>query len=323
MSAATLGSQIPHFNRIVQAIRNGRCIPFLGAGVSMAYQSWLNGRQVIPGCPSGGQLRDILVDELRGKQPPPPELDRLFLPDLPSVAEYFHYFDNGQRGELEDVIRREIARAATPRPIHWAIAGIPSIRCVLTPNYDPLVEQAALGQGRKLVGPFIHNQALKQQPKPANLPLELIQGSRFQPERPKPPEGWPLALYKMHGCVNHPNSMLITTSDYVKYIASWRDEKQGMPKPFRDLLVKNTFLFLGYGLNDWNFRVIWEAMIMSFPNGKFEIDSYAIKNAVTEFESDLFKKRGIELIDCDLTLFARALAETFAIDLPEAPEGQP
>lgn len=320
-----LGNQIPHFDRIVQAIRSGKCIPFLGAGVSLAYRSWLNGQCVIQGCPSGDELRKLLVNALQEINPTSEELVGLdHLPDLPSVAEFFHYFNSYQRSELEDLVRREIGLASSPRPIHWAVSGIPSIRCVFTTNYDELLEQAANSHARrrKLLGPFVYDQSLPEQQKPSNLPLDLIQGTRFRPPPADPDDGYPLVLYKMHGCVRHSDSMLITTNDYVKYIALWRDERRGMPKEFRDLLYKYTFLFLGYGLADWNFRVIWEAMITSFPNGKFEIDSYAIKKPVTRFESSLFKKLGIELIDCDLTLFARALAQEFKVDIPEPHAGE-
>ena len=127
----------------------------------------------------------------------------------------------------------------------------------------------------------------------------------------------------MHGSVQCPGSLLITTYDYVKYIASWRDERLGMPKAFRDLLLQNSILFLGYGLGDWNFRVIWETMIASFPGGRFPIQSYAIKKDVTKFESAIFASRNIELIDCDLTLFARALAEEFGITIPAHPSSNP
>jgi len=50
-----------------------------------------------------------------------------------------------------------------------------------------------------------------------------------------------MLLYKMHACVQHPDSMLITTYDYVRYIAMWRDKRAGMATEFRDLLLKRVF----------------------------------------------------------------------------------
>jgi hypothetical protein len=217
-----MGVVIPSFGHIVNAIRSGKCIPFLGAGVSMAYKNWRNGQVEVPGCPSADELRQILENALRGKTPLPSELERVRLPDLPSVAEFFHYFDNGQRGEIEDLVRGAIRRAVCPRPIHWALAGIPSIRCVFTTNYDQLVEEAVRKEElcRRLIGPFVHDQSQVEQQKPEGLPIELIQNTAHRPDAPVPPEGYPLVLYKMHGCVGHPDSMFITTYDYVKYIAS-------------------------------------------------------------------------------------------------------
>jgi len=305
-----LGDSIPQFDRIVNAIRNGTCIPFLGAGVSTGYRDWRNGQAEILGCPSGSELRNELEQALKQRHPPVRELDRLTLSDLPALAEFFNYCDGGHRGEMENVVRSSLQRAASPRPIHWVLASIPSIRCVFTTNYDELVEQAVTQP--RIVLPYVYDQSLKRQQRPDDFPEELLINSRFNPNAPIPP----LVLYKMHGCVNRPGSMLITTFDYVRYLADWKDSHLGMPKEFRNLLVKNTILFLGYGLGDWNFRVIWEAMISSFPGGRFNIQSYAVRQTVTDFERSLFGNRGIELIPCDLTLLARALAEEFHVEIP-------
>jgi hypothetical protein len=245
--------------------------------------------------------------------------------DLPSIAEFYVYFDSGQRTEIEEKVKEAIQRAQSPRPIHWVLSGIPSIRCMFTTNYDELVEEACRHNAskRNLLGPYVYDQSKGEQAKPENIPIDIVSNRPFRADAAVPQEGYPLLLYKMHGCVRHPDSLLITTYDYVKYIASWRDERLGMPKQFRDLLLKNTILFLGYGLGDWNFRVIWEAMVGAVPGGRFPIQSYAIKKGVTEFERSLFAARNIWLIDCDLTLFARALAEAFGFTIPEPPSSLP
>lgn len=323
---ASLRASIPSFDRIANAIRGGRCIPFLGAGVSMAFKNWRNGQQEIPGCPSGWELKEILETALRAKAQESPDLDRVPLGDLPSVAEFYQFFDSGYRGEIEDYVKNAIRRAQYPRPVHWVLTGIPSIRCVFTTNYDELVEDAArkVLPRRNLLGPYVYDQSQIEQQKPSGIPLDIMTSQRFDWQAPPPPEGHPLLLYKMHGCVRHSDSMLITTYDYVRHIATWREERAGVPKEFRDLLLKNTILFLGYGLGDWNFRVIWEAMIGAFPGGRFPIQSFAIKKNATEFERSLFTKRNIEVIDCDLTTFARALAAEFNYEIPDiSPLGPP
>ena len=325
MLGPKLGSTIEDFDRIANAIRKGFCVPFLGAGVSMSFRNWRNGQRDMPGCPSGWELKNILDRALRAKTPPSPELDRVPLGDLPSVAEFYAYIESGHRNEIEQIVTDSIRLATFPRPIHWILAGIPSIRCVFTTNYDELVEQAcrAVSPNRNLLGPYVYDQSKEEQERPSNIPIDIVSNRKFESTTGTPPEGHPMLLYKMHGCVRHPGSMLITTYDYVRYIATWRDERAGMPKEFRDLLLKNTILFLGYGLGDWNFRVIWEAMVGAFPGGRFPIQSYAIKKDITHFERSLFAARNIALIDCDLTLLARALAEEFNLDIPEPPASPP
>lgn len=245
------------------------------------------------------------------------DLDRVSLRDLPSVAEFYAYISGGHRDEIEDLVREAIKRATCPRPIHLVLAGIPSVRCVFTTNYDELLEEACrlVTPHRNLVGPYVYDQSRGEQEKPESIPFDA--NKPFEFKATPPPGGHPLVLYKMHGCVRHTKSMLITTYDYVRYIATWRDERTGVPKEFRDLFGTTTILFLGYGLGDWNFRVIWEAMVGAFPSGRMPIQSFAIKSEVTDFERSLFALRGIHLIECDLTLFARALAEEFGFTIPD------
>lgn len=196
---ANLGDSIPNFDRIVRAIESGRCIPFLGAGVSMGFQSWINGQDTIPGCPSGDQLKHELADAIKRTRLPEAQLSTLIsLPDLPSVAEFFHFFDNGQRSDLENVVKQAIASAIFPRPIHWVMTGIPSIRCIFTTNYDELIETAAIKHAtpRDLRGPFVYNQSLPEQVKPSNLPIELIKGDRFNHDTPPRPAAIPWSFIK-------------------------------------------------------------------------------------------------------------------------------
>lgn len=116
---ARLGDSIPNFDRIVRAIESGRCIPFLGAGVSMDFKSWVYGQDIIPGCPSGEQLKFKLTDAIKRARLAETQLNTLAqLPDLPSVAEFFHFVDNGQRGDLEYIVKPAIAPVVYPRPIH-------------------------------------------------------------------------------------------------------------------------------------------------------------------------------------------------------------
>jgi len=315
-----LRESIPSFDRIANAIHSGRCIPFLGAGASRAFKNWRNGQSEIPGSPSGAELKVILEAALRAKAKSNPDLSRVPLVDLPSVAEFYEFFDSGHRDDIEDNIKKVIAQTTFPRPIQWVLTAIPSIRSIFTTNYDELIELAARNviPRRNLIG-YVYDQSKTVQKKPAGIARDIVTNRKFEPPASIPPEGHPLLLYKMHGDVNHPDSMLITTYDYVRHLATWRDERAGVPKGFRDLLLTNSVLFLGYGLGDWNFRVIWEAMISAFPGGQFPIQSFAIKNNATAFERSLFNRRNIEVIDCDVTLFARALAEEFKYDIPNVP----
>ena len=88
-----------------------------------------------------------------------------------------------------------------------------------------------------------------------------------------------------------------------------------MPVYFRQtVLPQRTVLFLGYSLEDWNFRVIWEGVLSDYGN---KTDSYALVKSSSEFQKYFWAKRNIKIIDLDLTDFAIKLAGHFDLEIPQ------
>jgi hypothetical protein len=83
--------------------------------------------------------------------------------------------------------------------------------------------------------------------------------------RPEPPQTAPQD--KMHGSVDIENKdndyFLITEEDYVDFLAS-QGKGITIPQPLVEHLERQDdqlrFLFLGYGLQDWNFRVMLQKL---------------------------------------------------------------
>jgi hypothetical protein len=130
---------------------------------------------------------------------------------------------------------------------------------IVTTNYDDLVEQAFDAKGKPyhlLVYPT-------DWPDRAGSVLWWKPGAK-EPE-PHAPKTLPLSLkdvsiiYKMHGSINRPHesydSFVITEEDYIDFLARMTG---GAAVPARLMLDFQTrpFLFLGYGLADWNLRVM-------------------------------------------------------------------
>ena len=277
---------------ILKAIVDGRCLPFLGAGASASYFS--DGRE-IPGIPTGGGLAELLARTANYRNGPTYDLAR--------VAEYLVYTNNGQRDELERLIAREISQVSEPRPIHTALAQLSTVHFVITSNYDQLLEFEA-GRYRRQLRKHYHD---LQNPKTGHFTANVF---GLDPSE--------LILHKMHGTVENPRSMVITQSDYIRYLANLNDSNRGMPDLFRRTVIPNfVLLFLGYGLEDWNFRVIWEGVLAQYHDTGTQIQSYALVRKPSDFQIGFWRARHIDVLDYDLTDFAATLARRFGLELPQ------
>jgi hypothetical protein len=221
--------------------------------------------------------------------------------DLFKAADAFLYSRNNHRTQLDRLLRQEVAKANGPRPIHTVIAQLQDVYTVLTTNYDCLLE-AACETYRREVFKHVHEQF---KPNSGNW--------RCRAHLVKPQ----LILHKMHGCKERDESMIITRADYIRYLANWNDPAKGMPTCVSSRLPSSTLLFLGYGLADWNLLTIWEGVVSSYPQGGDEIQSFAVMKSVSPEDRHFFQKRNIEVIECDLTHFAIAVAREFKLEIPQ------
>ena len=60
----------------------------------------------------------------------------------------------------------------------------------------------------------------------------------------------PVFLFKLHGCIEHVDSMVLFPSDYEKLYNSNRREAEHTLSALRNLIFNKTFLFIGMGLGD-------------------------------------------------------------------------
>ncbi len=199
------------------------------------------------------------------------------------------------------VIQKKI-KYCEPRPIHTVLAQLDQIKAIITTNYDVILENELLKYNRIL-----------------NKHVYRVRKTDTGHFNPKPfPEKGDIYLHKMHGTVDEPESMVITKSDYIYYLANLNDIDRGMPEYFRRTLINNCrLLFLGYGLEDWNFQVIWEGVLAGYHRDFYPNEAFAIVKKPAPRHKEYWLKRNIKLIDCDLTLFAKELAKKFKKGIPQ------
>jgi hypothetical protein len=296
---------------LVARIYAGRCVPFLGAAA--------NRREDDKGLPVGKDVAERLVQELMREDELAAaaellkltsakaellgsygDLATLGIQNLARVALHFARENDPSRLlELLRVILVEEGRE--PSPLLATLArlrrkgGLP-LRLIVTTNYDRMME-GALGEQRIDYEPVyqpVHGFD-------GNASLAVGQDE----ER--------LILYKIHGSfrdngADDASRVIITEDDYIEFltVATRKDEVVGVPPLIESEMVDSTLLFLGYGLEDWDFRTIYKGLIENLrPHDKRV--SFAVQRNPPAFWVDFWNKKGVKIVDMDVNAFAQKL----------------
>lgn len=305
----------PPYGVIWNKLRAGKVIPFLGAGASMVGR--VSDAQWDPKSPaflpSGRELSHFLANEV--EFPSREERDRN---DLAKVASYYAVMVGRRtlREQLHDVLNHDFAFG----PIHEFLASIPTPQLIVTTNYDLLIEQAFQAAGKKY-DLVIHPTDRKDianaiwwwpdgatEPTvvaPNELDIDLARKDRNT------------IIYKMHGSIRQDtsdwDSFVITEEDYVDFL-SRMTSKTAIPSIFYNYFRERSFLFLGYGLGDWNLRVILKNLdtylkSRSHMDDDEALPSWAIQRSPSELERKLWDKRNINIFDMTHDEFAARMKQ--------------
>ena len=80
----------------------------------------------------------------------------------------------------------------------------------------------------------------------------------------------------------------------------------GVPSLIKERMADSTLLFLGYTLEDWDFRTIFKGVVGTLPEHE-KLRSFAIQKSASEFWTKLWGKQQVEIYDVDLHDFAGEL----------------
>ncbi len=279
----------PPYRLIRKGLDTGSVIPFLGAGASLG--AMVAGAEGPVALPSGRELAEQLA--LEANFPRDEE------PTLASVAQYYEDVAAG-RIALYEQLHTVFTKEYAPGRIHHYLAGIPGPLLIVTTNYDDLMERALREAGK----PFdlvIHttDPALGEQllwwADDAEEP-ELVMANRLYLDLEEV-----TVLYKMHGAVDRilaaRDQYVITEDDYVDFLTRLI-KQEAFPAILAEPFQKRHFLFLGYGLGDWNLRVILNRVdkdLRHGPEGPANLRSWAIDAFPSDLETRLWQGRGVEI----------------------------
>jgi hypothetical protein len=303
------GNLEPPYGAIRKAFQTGRVIPFLGAGASFGTRNpgqvpWQTNAQSY--LPTASELAKHLAGEANFPAGETQELTK--------VAQYYSAVVG--RAPLQELLWDIFAFEQPPGAIHRYLAQAAKTAPLLmvTTNYDDLIERALTDAGV-----------------PFDTVVHLVTAStgeiRWKPHAGDAQELLSKDLdidltkvsvvYKVHGAIERSadksGQYVITEDDYVDFL-SRMTRNTAVPNIFAKPFQQRPFLFLGYGLYDWNLRVVLNRIDRRGPEN--DIRSWAIETQSKPLEKTLWGKRNVAVFD-GITL------EDFVTKLRKVPGNRP
>jgi hypothetical protein len=224
---------------IAGAVNKERCILFLGAGVHAPPPPELS-RFEYPAeqrPPIGASLSRMLADGCHLSERFPNENRE----NLQRVAGFYQLW--GSRKQLVDTVTGAVQTGKRPSPMLRALAEL-GFPLVITTNYDRLFESALTAEGRQ--------------------PHAVIYNPKSEEttdDYPDPTAENPV-VFKIHGDIEHRDSLVITDEDYINFVLRMSDKGPFDPVPLglKFFLTRWTTLFVGYSLLDYNLRLLFQTL---------------------------------------------------------------
>lgn len=274
-----LGFRESEWNLLLMRIRDEECVPFLGAGASMGFDGEV-------GLPTAGELAKDLARECAF-----PGTDGS---DFFRVTQYYEFWSDPYN--LRKAIQRRLrVRNLRPGRLHKALAQLP-FRYIMTTNFDNLMERALEEEGKN----------------PESAVYD-IKGNVDEP--PMPTVNAPL-VYKLHGSIEDPLSMVCTEDDVIQFLSCLMQGVPPLPRSIKQIFESHSVLFIGYGLKDWNIRV----MLRAIRGAKRSVKSFAIQRRPddpglrAEWDQSLMywsKKEEVYCFDVDALDFVEELLRRY------------
>lgn len=149
--------------------------------------------------------------------------------------------------------------------------------------------------------------------------------------RYEPSPGQPL-VYHLYGQLSRPPSVVLTEDQYFDYLIGATANKGLTPTPVREALGFSSLLFLGFRLDEWDFRVLFRSILAQggkhrlsddFPHVAVQLDPEEGRHIDTgkalKYLEKYFARESISIYRGSVDDFVRELARRYPVDLPAPP----
>jgi len=221
-------------------IKEGKCTPFLGAGVNY---------EILP---LGGQIAKQWSSEdgfpLRSSD------------DLAAVTQFIavKYGDSMYPKDrllalLSGQKKPDFSQPDQRLDCIRALAELP-LPVYMTTNYDDLLVEA-LRHTQPPKNP--RREICKWHGGLKAVPTVFSTAAKYKPDHVNP------VVFHLHGSNDYPSSLVLTEDDYLDFMVNISKNQKILPPRIQEALTNASLLFIGYRLRDINFRVIYRGLVQS------------------------------------------------------------
>lgn len=233
-----------NWNSLIERIREGRCTPFLGAGV--------NDSSILP---LGKTIAETWAKENNYPLQDPTDLAR--------VAQYLAITRVDAMDCKEELLRKWFRKVQMPAfgasdSTLGLLAQLP-LPVYMTTNYDPQMVNALKSFGKK---PHREVCRWNNHPSLKNRPSVWDRNRGFRPTKDSP------LVYHLHGIDEIYESLVLTEDDYVDFLVNISRRQDKLLPPFiQETFAATSLMFIGYRMNDWTFRVLFRGLVSAVESG--------------------------------------------------------
>jgi SIR2-like domain len=217
------------WERLLEAIRSGKCTPFIGPGVLAGH------------LPLAGEIAQYWAQKYNY----PMEDSR----DLSRVAQFIAVTNDASRPA--ELLARQFEEVAPPdfqNPENpYAILADLPFSLYITTNYDDFMIRALHAKHKDPHQEIcLWNRYLQRE-------ASLLR-SDFEPSSANP------MVFHLQGAVGMPESLVLKEDDYLDFLVTVAREDNLFPRVVQKACASTLLLFLGCRLYDWNFQVIYKGL---------------------------------------------------------------
>lgn len=279
------------WNNLLTSVYNKSCIPFIGSGIFSINQEdtkSLNSicKEIIKKWKEKYRypLEDLYTLSRANILEEPNQLARLaqFLEIEKSFNEKLSYPKSMLKDILEDIGVSSLLKENSP----YDILAKLDLPLYMTTNYDRFMEVALSKDRNKLPqSEFCRwNDELSKYARTFGIP------SVFNKKGYEPAPDNPL-VYHILGDIEIPKSMVLTEKEYLQFMVELNKHDDIIPTKIQKKLQKSSLLFLGYNLEDINFRSVFQGLLnfLGFLSAEERKICIAVQNPPTISNKDQLK----------------------------------